>query len=734
MTSSKWMIGRVLAAQVRAILPFILFATIAHLSVLPLWADGCFVFKWDKKTDINEPTQKAVILHDGGREDMLLQVKYEGPLREFGWLVPVPSVPKVERGSMDAFYELSELTQRHFGTATRGVATMGLANAEDGGQPVKVIETKTVGAYEVTILSARDSGSLERWLQAHDYSIPEGKTEIVADYIRRGWYFVAAKIQLNGKAGFKMVSTSPKSTAQTRKAIQKKLSSGELHPLLISFDTPHCIFPLKISAVASKPSEVSLYVLSKQPLLNPALFEEACKTLTQLYADWEQDRSKHAGARERAMENLRVLSISAQLYASDNPDGVPRGRNQQRNWTVEDLQAMAREGVAPAPKPSLDESFYMPGDALLPCLYVETNQLTKSAKSIPRLKNSSWYLTKITKTFAAAEMRDLEFEPAVPRLIATLSRPIGRSAALDLAQSGAMGSSALISACRSGDSTTRANAVFGLENVRNAQVVEPLLALFKDKSPEVRLHAVRVAANNWSERFTDPMVALFQDAHQEIRMEATGCLSAHESRKRFPAYLALANGPDPNVRWCALGVLQQLDRDSIPKEPIIRMLKDPSPEQQNYGLHLLWKLNRDIVPREVLLPLLNNEWTENIVVALKLIEGNGRVHPAMPAPLANTTDDKQRDRWLTSAEASVLTTNRFSQARLMGLNILQRNADAKAVALAMPLLRDSSRVVRSRAFTAMKTLTGQNLSDSDPAKWEQWWAVNKNSNLRLDHP
>src|SRR5687768_11764195 len=80
------------------------------------FADGCFVFKWNKAIDINEPTQKAIIVHDAGREDLLLQVKYEGPLEEFGWLIPVPSLPKVEIGSMEPFYELSQLTQRQFGS------------------------------------------------------------------------------------------------------------------------------------------------------------------------------------------------------------------------------------------------------------------------------------------------------------------------------------------------------------------------------------------------------------------------------------------------------------------------------------------------------------------------------------------------------------------------------------------------------------------------------------------
>src|SRR5580693_7641723 len=75
-------------------------------------ADGMFVapkFVWDKHKDINEPTQKAIIVYDAGREDLILQVKYEGSVDEFGWLVPVPNLPEVKEGSMKCFYELSKL-------------------------------------------------------------------------------------------------------------------------------------------------------------------------------------------------------------------------------------------------------------------------------------------------------------------------------------------------------------------------------------------------------------------------------------------------------------------------------------------------------------------------------------------------------------------------------------------------------------------------------------------------
>src|SRR6266436_8263181 len=78
------------------------------------FADGCFVFRWNKEKDINEPTQKAIIFHDQNREDLILQVKYEGPAEDFGWLIPVPGQPEVRQGSMHPFYELSRLTQKSF--------------------------------------------------------------------------------------------------------------------------------------------------------------------------------------------------------------------------------------------------------------------------------------------------------------------------------------------------------------------------------------------------------------------------------------------------------------------------------------------------------------------------------------------------------------------------------------------------------------------------------------------
>jgi HEAT repeat protein len=695
------------------------------------FADGCFVFKWNKAIDINEPTQKAIIVHDAGREDLLLQVKYEGPLEEFGWLIPVPSLPKVEKGSMEPFYELSQLTQRRFGIPTKG--NMVLAARSSGGmEEVKVIEIKTVGAYEVAVLSARDSGSLSRWLQAHDYSIPGGKQEIVDDYIQNGWYFVAAKIQLNTGVAFKEVSsTSPKdsgASSKARRAVQKKLSSGELHPLLISFDTVKCVFPLKISAVGGKPSEVSLYVLSAKPLLEKFTFGKACEKLERSQADWVRQRSQRARARETCLQNCRSIGLATMMYYQNSPDRQSGRRGRTRNWSMEDLNALAKENLFLLPDEGLGDVFYASPDEMLQEMHLESGKTPKCAKVLPRLKGKGWHLTKLVWTFSPAEMRDLEFEPAIPPLTRVLPNGCGVVAAELLSGFGDLGMQPLIKACRSKNSTERYNAICGLERSRKPVPAEVLLALLKDEDPKIRLISARCTDANWDRQFAQPLIALLRDPHVEIRQEASGCLSNHESTNRTSFYLGLLNDPDANVRMHALGIASSINRQAIPQEVFsaaLAMLKDPNEDVRSSALHALWRMDHEAIPRSQVLPLLNSPRFDTIAIAVKLVEGNGLMQRPLPEPENTAREQRLRERQLSSAEASVLATNRLGQARLMGLGILKRNGDAKAVELALPLLRDKNSVVRSRAFSTMQAISGYSISDDDPAKWEAWWSKNK---------
>ncbi len=353
-------------------------------------ADGMFVapkFVWDKHKDINEPTQKAILVYDAGREDLILQVKYEGPVSEFGWLVPVPNLPTVQKGSMKCFYELSQYTQKHFenpwqhGRGQYAALSKGKNDAAESVEPpVKVIEIKTVGAYEIAVLATKDTGALEKWLEANHFSFPTNTTEVIDSYVQRQWYFVAVKVNLT-KGPLGLVSSA------------LKLPAGELNPLRISFDSAHCVYPLKISSANGTPSEIQVYVLSPEPLLERTMLE---KKLPGIYSNDLAQAKVRAQSQERFLlmqrnQNMRFMG------------GIPSTNPQLSPEYVNAIQKMSKTPMANP-------------EELPPFAKVTEKDLPEMSKWISRLADKSWWLTKQTWTFKPEEMRDLEFEPGHVRL------------------------------------------------------------------------------------------------------------------------------------------------------------------------------------------------------------------------------------------------------------------------------------------------------------------------------
>jgi HEAT repeat protein len=314
---------------------------------------------------------------------------------------------------------------------------------------------------------------------------------------------------------------------------------------------------------------------------------------------------------------------------------------------------------------------------------------------MPRLKGRNWYLTKYTRTFQPGEMRDLEFQPAIPVLAKTISQPSGAQAAGVLSQLGTNAVTVLIAACRSTNSNERIHASAALQSIKDPRVAELLPALFKDDLPQVRYHAVYAAAPNWQPRFADPLIALFRDPYPQIAVQAAQWLTLHESPDRTPVYVELLRDRDPTVQNCALRVLQRMNRPAIPRADLLRLLGNPQLATVSLALNILQQEDAPLRP-EVL--------------------------PGGAGFMSRT-----QKNWLSSTEAAPLTTNSLTMARLMSLKILVHNADPAAIELGLPLLRDTNSVVRSRAFAFLRSVSGQKLPQNDPEQWEQWWAANRNT-------
>ena len=507
-------------------------------------------FVWDKHKDINEPTQKAIIVYDAGREDLILQVKYEGPVSEFGWLVPVPNLPTVQKGSIKCFYELSQYPQRHFETAWQhnqtGSRSAGLAGIDSEGKsepPVKVIEIKTVGAYEIAVLATKDTGALEKWLEANHFSFPTNATAVIDSYVQRQWYFVAAKVNLE-QGALGLVSSA------------LKLPAGELNPLQISFASGHCVYPLKISSANGTPSEIQVYVLSPEPLLEKTMLE---KKLPLIYSN---DLAQ-AARRAQSFKNMRLLNRSFQMQNRNSPPPL-------LSWEENTITKMR---VTPGASP----------DELLLFAKVTKADLPDSSKWIPRLADKSWWLTKQTWKFKPEEMRDLEFEPAISFFASRLDSKYGYFAAASLAPFGSDAILALLASLQNTNPTVRLNAVSILDPmrgpIRDPRLTEASAALLKDSEPEVRVTAVDVLGDysNWNPKFVAPLVEMLSDDDVRVRVAAENGLEHHLSdiANFIPHFQAMLKDKNPGIQASGFELLHRLGVP-VSREDLLAIFKAPS--------------------------------------------------------------------------------------------------------------------------------------------------------------
>lgn len=206
-------------------------------------ADGCFMMDeqtWKQHRErvmINEAEQKAVVFFSKGTEQLIISPSYEGPTSNFAWVIPVPARPKVEILKGALFHELAKLVmpkpQLHKSRSDS------LSAGAPGG--VTVLERKTVGAYDVSVLQASDPKALMNWLRTNKYHLPEKAVKPMQAYISDRWTFVACRVKVPETA--------------------KGLKSGTLAPIRLTFKAENPIYPLRLSSANPKPFDLLVYVI-----------------------------------------------------------------------------------------------------------------------------------------------------------------------------------------------------------------------------------------------------------------------------------------------------------------------------------------------------------------------------------------------------------------------------------------------------------------------------------------
>lgn len=225
---------------------------------------GFYVARADSKL-YNQSSQVALV-RDGRSTSITMASDYQGDLKEFALVIPVPTVidkddvkvvEKALLDHLDAYTapRLVEYWDRDPNEPNEPVPAPPVALlAEEGAVKFKrsdgarargvTIERQfSAGEYDILVLSAKQSDGLQLWLNENGYKMPEGAEPVLDSYIRQDMKFFVAKVNLERQA---------------------KEGRTWLRPIRVTYSSRKFMLPLRLGTVNAKGSQdMIVYVLNR---------------------------------------------------------------------------------------------------------------------------------------------------------------------------------------------------------------------------------------------------------------------------------------------------------------------------------------------------------------------------------------------------------------------------------------------------------------------------------------
>jgi len=224
---------------------------------LPASAQACGGFFCNQAQPVNQAAEGIIFADNGdGTVTAVIQIKYQGPSKNFSWLLPISSVPKADSdigvASEVAFQRLQTATNPSYSltTSTEGTCASGFngaggaasagggfgtsaptANTSDSGNGVTVEASGVVGAFEWTVISL-DKSTTEpadvavAWLKDNGFDVPSIGPDKLGPYLKSGMYLLALKLT-------------------------KGADTGSIRPIVLTYTGTQASIPVKLTAVAA---------------------------------------------------------------------------------------------------------------------------------------------------------------------------------------------------------------------------------------------------------------------------------------------------------------------------------------------------------------------------------------------------------------------------------------------------------------------------------------------------
>lgn len=256
----------------------ILLAALLAVSSLGVHAFcGFYVARADAKL-FNHQSQ-VILVRDGDRTVITMSNDFQGEVKDFAMVVPVPVVLKEEdirvtnRLIFDRFdaysgpriveyydenpcYDRERYRYSMSGAVENVPMVMEDVEEESAKNLGVFIEAKyTIGEYDILILSAKESTGLKTWLNSNGYKIPASADEVLDPYIKNNLKFFVVKVNLE--------------------EMQSK-GFDYLSPIQISFDSDRFMLPIRLGmANAENEQDLIIYSLTRQGRIEAANYRTA---------------------------------------------------------------------------------------------------------------------------------------------------------------------------------------------------------------------------------------------------------------------------------------------------------------------------------------------------------------------------------------------------------------------------------------------------------------------------
>jgi hypothetical protein len=196
---------------------------------------------------VDQTGENILFVRDGDTIEAHIQIQYVGEAAQFGWVIPVQSVPELEVGSEPLFRALlaASVPTYSFSTTADQCGNASLSSTAGTGAPSttdpsttdpsdgdtdnggpQVVLTQTVGAFEITVLEGGTGQEVLDWLDMNGYQQDDEALPILDAYLAEGHLFAA--VRLTGEAGVE-----------------------EIHPIVLRFQGTEPCVPLRLTRIAA---------------------------------------------------------------------------------------------------------------------------------------------------------------------------------------------------------------------------------------------------------------------------------------------------------------------------------------------------------------------------------------------------------------------------------------------------------------------------------------------------